>query len=474
MPENEETQPSPAENAGHTSGSPPASGGRPAAEGPATDGGSQAGPPSAPPGQPHGGYRQAPRLTRRTHDNVIGGVAGGIADYFGVDPLLVRLAFVGLALLGGGGVLLYVLGWIFIPARGAGEPTGVGPKADVAKWLGIALIVIAALVLVDGLGWAARGLGPLEHLFFATILIGLGVFLLRKEPAPAQGAIPTPPPPAGVPAQGDARDQATTPMTATEYTHAVPGASYPAPPPGYQAAGAHRRPRERSRLGLFTLAAVLLTTGAAALLNNLNVTSFDGGQLGALALAVLGGGLIVGAWWGRARWLIALGALMFPFVAFFSLIDLSNVSWEGHVGSTYWSPRSQEEVGGGYELLAGEMTVDLTDFEFAPEEPAQVDVDMTLGQLTVLVPRATYIEMDGSLEAGEINFFRTRRAGEGVSVVESHGNPDSRARLALNVEGAFGQIEILRASNRAQLQGPTSEQQEADPPRSQQPKKERP
>ena len=87
------TQPSPAEDAGKeespSSQESSDNQDRPTAEGPATDGGSQAGPP--PPQQgyaqpPYGDYRQAPRLTRRTHDKVIGGVAGGVADYFGIDP----------------------------------------------------------------------------------------------------------------------------------------------------------------------------------------------------------------------------------------------------------------------------------------------------------------------------------------------------------------------------------------------------
>jgi phage shock protein PspC (stress-responsive transcriptional regulator) len=45
-------------------------------------------------------------------------VAAGVADYFEVDPTLVRLGFVGLALLGGLAVPLYVAGWLLIPDEG--------------------------------------------------------------------------------------------------------------------------------------------------------------------------------------------------------------------------------------------------------------------------------------------------------------------------------------------------------------------
>jgi phage shock protein PspC (stress-responsive transcriptional regulator) len=43
------------------------------------------------------------------------GVCGGIAEYFGVDPTLVRLAAVVLALLGGSGLFIYGVAWIIMP-----------------------------------------------------------------------------------------------------------------------------------------------------------------------------------------------------------------------------------------------------------------------------------------------------------------------------------------------------------------------
>ncbi len=46
---------------------------------------------------------------------MVGGVAAGLADYFDVDPTIVRVGFVALALLGGLAVPLYVAGWLLIP-----------------------------------------------------------------------------------------------------------------------------------------------------------------------------------------------------------------------------------------------------------------------------------------------------------------------------------------------------------------------
>jgi phage shock protein PspC (stress-responsive transcriptional regulator) len=459
MKDNEESQPSSGDNAGQNEGD------RPAAEGPATDGGAQAGRPSDPDnpflggfeseteGGTRGEYRRAPRLTRRRHDKVIGGVAGGIADYFGIDPLLVRLAFAGFALIGGGGIVLYVLGWIFIPERGEGEASAVAPKFDAMKYLGIGLIVIATLIFVDGIGFGSDGLGLFEHFFFALILVGLGLFLLRREPQ-AQTSPPSPPP-------VEPGQQTTAQTVAPQQTArapAPPTTTYPATPVGYEPAGAGKS-RSRSSLGLFTLAAILLITGAAAFLNNLGVTSFDGGQLSALALILLGGGLIVGAWWGRARWLIWIGVLIFPFVAFANLIDLSMVSRNGEVGTYFASPQTQTDIGDGYEILAGDATIDLADFEFTPDEQVELEVDIAFGQLFVMVPRDAYVEIDGSIQGGEIQFFNSRRGGQGVELVDSDGDPNSAAKVSLQLDGALGRIEVQRSSSRASIEGVPSDQE---------------
>jgi len=55
------------------------------------------------------------RLTLSVTNKKIAGVCGGIAEYFGVDPTLVRLAAVVLALLGGSGLFIYLVAWIIMP-----------------------------------------------------------------------------------------------------------------------------------------------------------------------------------------------------------------------------------------------------------------------------------------------------------------------------------------------------------------------
>lgn len=55
------------------------------------------------------------RLTRSTSDRTVAGVCGGLGEYFGVDPTFIRLGFALLAVLGGPGVLLYIILWIVMP-----------------------------------------------------------------------------------------------------------------------------------------------------------------------------------------------------------------------------------------------------------------------------------------------------------------------------------------------------------------------
>jgi phage shock protein C len=55
------------------------------------------------------------RLYRSANERVLGGICGGIAEYFNVDPVLVRLLWVFASLLYGAGILLYIIAWIAIP-----------------------------------------------------------------------------------------------------------------------------------------------------------------------------------------------------------------------------------------------------------------------------------------------------------------------------------------------------------------------
>lgn len=57
------------------------------------------------------------RLFRNKKDLWIGGVAGGLSEYFKIDPIIIRMVFIVLALAGGGGVIIYIILWAILPAR---------------------------------------------------------------------------------------------------------------------------------------------------------------------------------------------------------------------------------------------------------------------------------------------------------------------------------------------------------------------
>lgn len=57
----------------------------------------------------------ADRLYRSRDDKIVAGVCGGIAEYFKIDPVLVRVLWLVFTLMGGAGVLLYIILWAVVP-----------------------------------------------------------------------------------------------------------------------------------------------------------------------------------------------------------------------------------------------------------------------------------------------------------------------------------------------------------------------
>ncbi len=62
------------------------------------------------------------RLYRPRNERMIAGVCAGIGNYMNIDPTLVRLAVLLLAVWGGGGILAYIIAWIVIPEEPLGSP----------------------------------------------------------------------------------------------------------------------------------------------------------------------------------------------------------------------------------------------------------------------------------------------------------------------------------------------------------------
>lgn len=71
------------------------------------------------------------RLYRSESDQMLGGVCGGLAEYLDVDSTLVRLIFVALALMGGPGVLLYIIMLIIVPSEKTVYPATASKTVEV-------------------------------------------------------------------------------------------------------------------------------------------------------------------------------------------------------------------------------------------------------------------------------------------------------------------------------------------------------
>lgn len=73
------------------------------------------------------------KLYRSREDRIITGVCGGLGEYFTVDPILIRLVFVLLAIMGGHGILLYLLLAIIVPVQ-PGESVNVDRKGKIKEF----------------------------------------------------------------------------------------------------------------------------------------------------------------------------------------------------------------------------------------------------------------------------------------------------------------------------------------------------
>jgi len=75
----------------------------------------------------------AKRIRRlyRSREKKIAGVCGGIASYLALDPILIRLLWLGFTFLGGAGVFIYIIAWIVIPEQPErGSTNHRGPQAQ--------------------------------------------------------------------------------------------------------------------------------------------------------------------------------------------------------------------------------------------------------------------------------------------------------------------------------------------------------
>lgn len=398
-----------------------------------------------------GAPRVPPKRLVRTPDRKVAGVAAGIAHYLGVDPTIVRIAFVALLFAGGVGGLLYLI-CIFVMPKGEIDDRGPAPQLDTATIAGLVGLAIGVPLLI---GW--HGIDNGVRAVIATGLIVGGVLLLgrRGQAGGPDGGMPAPPapppfpgaPPPSSPEPPAAAGDSPTPTAATLATPlATPAPATPTPygpVPGSPPTTREAAPAA-SRRGVVSTLVIGLAVVAGAVTAALGLTDRTDVSVAtglAIALVVVGVGLAVSAFTGGAPALAVLGALLT--VALVVAAGLRGLVDDG-VGDRTVAPASLAELGPDVTYGIGDLTVDLSRVDLRGET-RDLHVKLGIGSAKVIVPADVDLEIRGEVTGGEI------RLPDGSSTDGWHRDvdwqedvPDDTGRLRLDLDLRFGEAVISR------------------------------
>ncbi|TNM69454.1 PspC domain-containing protein [Streptomyces sp. NP160] len=391
---------------------------------------------------------------RRSDERWLGGVAAGTAERLGVDPVLLRVVVVVVALLGGAGLVLYAAAWLLLPDR-AGRIEAralVGGEVSASAVLALGLVAVASAVPAPW-SWVADGRvvsgGDVASLVVVGVVLAVAVALLpRLVPASAGGARPDGQPVAEAvrSARGGQRRAQRPPVSAWATATALGLALLLG-----AAAWLASRPEALAPLGLGgwsvagwpadltgpQVVAVAAAAGTAALALALVLAGLSGRR---------GDGL---GFWAFAGATTALVALAVPPGA-----DVRGV------GDVDWRPLTAAQAERGFASWAGETTLDLRSVADDPSA-AGATVDVVLrhgfGDARVLVPADADVEVRTSGVIGEVvtrgGGWTTRGRGDGfftstsstATATTAAGAPEP-VRLVVDARTAVGQLEIVRSA----------------------------
>ena len=393
------------------------------------------------------------RLHRSRRDKVVAGVAGGLGEYLNIDPVIIRIGFVALAIAGGSGVLLYALGWLFLPEEGRDEAPGGAAFHSLfhrRPIVAIILVIIGVSMLLDDFGWDHDNRGDVG---WPLALVAIGAVILfsqrRGGRAGTGGGGDDTLPPQPSPSASDTtepRDPIDDVTEVEELAEArAAGAGTAAdfwPPPTGTGTATARADIERPRpfLTPVTISLLLIGGGVAALLD-MSLQAYLAG-----ALLLVGAVLLVGSRVGQARGLIVVGLVLAATATFASVADLSLA---GGVGDRIREPETLAELEGEYRLGIGEMTLDLSDIDFTSSR--EVSARIGVGELKVRVPDDVHVVVDAEVGVGEAHLFGVEEGGIGVERTArsraSTGGETART-LELQLRAGIGRIfvEVDRAA----------------------------
>lgn len=389
--------------------------------------------------------RASENLVRPVQGRMIAGVAAAIAFRFGLNPNLVRILFVALSFAGGAGVVLYLAGWFLTRSEDRAESpaerlfSGAG---DAGSWIGIGIVFVAVLLVLGGFRFISG------RMVWAVALLVLGVLLYTGDLARfvARGQADGPPPGGDGPprpetAAATSIEGATTLLDPPSSGGTVGGGLPPTPTPTPPILPpAPMRPRERSILGRLTIGAVLVGLGILALLDNIPGLALEPEprHYVALGVTILGLGLIVGAFAGRARWLIIVGVLVVPTMLFSPIFEYD---WNADNFESSVMPSSFQSLQDEYSLDVGDLRIDLTELPWNGEQ-IELDASVDAGNIQIWLPEGVGLTGTATADVGRVAGFGQQSSGLGEPTLE-WDVAGTRGSVALDARVDIGNIEIF-------------------------------
>ena len=404
----------------------------------------------------------ATRPPRRRTSRKIAGVAAALGLRYGIDPLLIRIAFVVTTIFGGVGILLYLLGWLLLPEEG---DTASGAEALVGHGhssMSKPLTIVLAIALIP----ATTATIFTERLsaLLSLAAVAAGLFLLHKHRAglappsvyamaghPAGAPVDAPlaastgiqdtvPPSANGPDPGHATPPAWDPLGVAPFAWDLPEPTPvepPAPPPAER--------RRRSPVTAVTLAVALMAAGAATILA-MTTTAVGPREVAAFTLAVVGVGLVVGSFTRGGRGLIAVAIPLGLVTYALAVVPVDHFGAHG-VGDRAWTASTAAELQPTYRLSAGNASLDLRDLRLADSDEVRTSVQLGTGELNILLPRDADVQVHCEASVGEVECLDTKVNGVNASTDRADGGDDGTGKggtIVLNVSLGAGHAVVHR------------------------------
>lgn len=393
--------------------------------------------------------RDVDRLRRSSSDRYLAGVAGGLGRHFDVDPTLVRVVLVVLALFGGAGLLVYGAVWLLVPDDRRSRAV-VDLSSEARR---ILLLLTGALAVGIALGTPLTGNNLGLGIPVPLIVVGLGIAALVLSRDHRRTARATPPAPwPGAPAATSPAQPEGTAMTQSLLDPATPAPGPPTAPPAWMppppVPGYVPPPRpRRTGVVLFwpTLALVAIALGTLGIVD-IRGTVQPSAYV-ALALAVIAVMLVVGAFIGRPGGLIALGLLTALGLGVTSAVEAST-DWNTGGENLTETPLSAAAVRDVYTVPNGQIALDLSRVRnIAALDGRELDLHLNAGQIRVTLPRGVNAVVDADMHfAGDIRIAGSDRSGFGQSLTRTVAaagvDPQSAPTLRLHLDARAGQITV--------------------------------